>query len=389
MIRASRLTHALFIILFLSQQFSIINGHHHTIQENLDLSNVKTWAYQLQGADPDQIAASGFDLIVMDYSVDGTEETKYTPQEIQKIKNAGIIPIAYISIGEAEDYRFYWQDEWYTNPPEWLGNENPEWPGNYPVKYWYNEWKQIIFSYLDKIIEQGFEGVYLDRIDSFEYWSDPNNGEDIYLPEKEAAIRMIEFVEEIARYCREIKGLLNFYIIPQNGERILEYDENGTYLGIISGIGIEDLWYNGIDPIPPEITNSRILYIDMVAKANKPVFSVDYVDDGSGYSGENKERIDDYYSKALAKGYIPYAARVDRELDELNIIEGIQPRKDNREEPSIFSTYSQYWLMIIPIATIIIIITFQLYSKKTLIKLYLISFKKRNKISKKFSCICV
>ena len=43
----------------------------------------------------------------------------------------------------------------------------------------------------------------------------------------------------------------------------------------------------------------------MVANENKPVFSVDYVDDGSGYVGENKDRIDDYYSKALAKGYIP------------------------------------------------------------------------------------
>jgi len=59
------------------------------------------------------------------------------------------------------------------------------------------------------------------------------------------------------------------------------------------------------DHISSEITNSRTFYIDMVANENKPVFSVDYVDDGSGYVGENKDRIDDYYSKALAKGYIP------------------------------------------------------------------------------------
>lgn len=61
---------------------------------------------------------------------------------------------------------------------------------------------------------------------------------------------MIEFVEEIAEYCGEVKGITDFYIIPQNGERILEYDENGTYLDTISGIGIEDLWYDGTDPIP-------------------------------------------------------------------------------------------------------------------------------------------
>lgn len=33
---------------------------------------------------------------------------------------------------------------------------------------------------------------------------------------------MIEFVEEIAEYCREVKGITDFYIIPQNGEIILE-----------------------------------------------------------------------------------------------------------------------------------------------------------------------
>ena len=55
---------------------------------------------------------------------------------------------------------------------------------------------------------------------------------------------MIEFVEEIAEYCREVKGITDFYIIQQNGERILENDENGTYLNTISGIGIEDLRYD-------------------------------------------------------------------------------------------------------------------------------------------------
>ena len=63
----------------------------------------------------------------------------------------------------------------------------------------------------------------------------------------------------------------------------------------------------------------------MVRSLRKPVFSVDYVDDGSGYSGENKTRIDDYILKALNKTYLPYAARSDRELDELNVIDDIQP----------------------------------------------------------------
>ncbi len=28
--------------------------------------------------------------------------------------------VAYMSIGEAEDYRYYWKDEWGKNAPDWL-----------------------------------------------------------------------------------------------------------------------------------------------------------------------------------------------------------------------------------------------------------------------------
>jgi len=30
-----------------------------------------------------------------------------------------------MSIGEAEDYRYYWKEEWRTNPPMWVGEEHP------------------------------------------------------------------------------------------------------------------------------------------------------------------------------------------------------------------------------------------------------------------------
>jgi len=258
----------------------------------------------------------------MDYSKDGSDEGRYSFEEIQLIKNGGVIPIAYISIGEAENYRFYWQDRWNEEPPEWLGKENPDWRGNYAVKYWSKEWKSIIYSYLDKIIEQGFSGVYLDKVDEFEYWSNEENGEDLILSEEDAAKKMIFFIKEIEEYCRN-KTDKEFYVIIQNGERLLKYDD--SLLDVISGWAIEDLFYNGLEPLPVEVTYERTQYLDKVTSSGKPVFSVDYVDDGSGYYGNNKKRIDDYVAKALSKRYLPYVALYDRELDELNIIEGVQP----------------------------------------------------------------
>jgi cysteinyl-tRNA synthetase len=81
-----------------------------------------------------------------------------------------------MSIGEAEDYRYYWKPEWKRNPPAWLGKVNPDWPGCYKVHYWDKNWQDIIFgnnsSYLKRILDAGFDGAYLDIIDAFEYFEE-------------------------------------------------------------------------------------------------------------------------------------------------------------------------------------------------------------------------
>ena len=63
-----------------------------------------------------------------------------------KVKDNGgkRIVIAYLSIGEAEDYRYYWKKKWNKKKPKWIIKENENWEGNYIVKYWSPEWKNII-----------------------------------------------------------------------------------------------------------------------------------------------------------------------------------------------------------------------------------------------------
>ena len=290
------------------------------------IDEIANWAYWLQEAQPDEIVKSGFDLFVMDYSYDGSDEERYLPEEIEKIKDAGIIPICYISIGEAEDYRFYWQDEWLDNPPQWLGTTNPQWQGNYAVKYWDEDWKQIVFEYIDKIIEQGFMGIYLDKVDEFEYWADSSNIDGQVWLEDSTAKWMRQFIHEIKNYIdNKVNGI--FYIIPQNGERILEYEPD--LVNIISAWAVEDVFYNELVPWSEEewqyIYTERIVNLNKVLDAGHKVISVDYVDDGTGYSGENKIRIDDFYAKCKQYNFIPYAAFSDRALSRLNIINGLQP----------------------------------------------------------------
>ena len=185
-----------------------------------DMANVKTWAYQLVGANPAEIAKSDYDLVVVDYALGRKgENDAASPKAIERLRykpsGARRVVLAYFSIGEAESFRTYWQSDWLKNPPEWLGPENPDWPDNYYVRFWSPEWQSILFgnpsAYLDRILAAGFDGVYLDGIDKYDVWQQEH-------PSAEAD--MIELVGRVAAYGRERhKG---FLVVPQNADELLQ-----------------------------------------------------------------------------------------------------------------------------------------------------------------------
>ncbi|MBI5092418.1 MAG: endo alpha-1,4 polygalactosaminidase [Candidatus Hydrogenedentes bacterium] len=113
------------------------------------------------------LQGTNYDLILIDAFFNGEQLTTSDIASLKTKANGGHrLVIAYMSIGEAEDYRYYWQSSWAAHPPAWLDAVNPNWPGNYKVRYWDPAWQAIIFgsqtAYLDRILAAGFDGVYLD-----------------------------------------------------------------------------------------------------------------------------------------------------------------------------------------------------------------------------------
>ncbi len=91
---------------------------------------------------------TNYDLIIIDLFYDKAALTKTEIQALkQKANGKKRLVIAYMSIGEAEDYRYYWQDNWRVGHPAFIVKQNPEWPGNYTVSYWDKAWQQIIFGH--------------------------------------------------------------------------------------------------------------------------------------------------------------------------------------------------------------------------------------------------
>ena len=296
---------------------------------------VNDWLYVLQpgAVGLAAIAASSFDAVVLDYSLDGGAAGEMTAAQVSSLKASGKVVLAYLSIGEAEDYRWYWNPAWNDQPapdpnaPSWLGPFNPLFPNNYKVRYWDAGWQAILFgtpagpnkSYLDRIVDQGFDGIYLDIIDAFTYWD-----EEGVRPRAQSRLDMMNLVTALANYARVNRGRPSFLVFPQNGIDVVrdgadQLDAAGSsFLATIDGVGIEDLFWNETSPQVPADTTYRLGILDQFQAAGNLVVLVDYVWDAAAPGGAaNISRTNDFETRALARGYIPYAGVIDRGLDEI------------------------------------------------------------------------
>ncbi len=290
------------------------------------------WLVQLQQADLASIKKEGWKTAVIDYSHDGTDLTAYPPAAIDALKKSGCRVLCYFSIGEAENYRFYWKPQWNTKRPGWMGLTNKDWPGNFKVRYWDPEWRDFVLKpYLEKILAQGFDGVYLDIVDAFEYWGEPEtyaagkekrqDGDPATVAE--AGQRMATLVEWIAATAREKNPAA--LVVPQNGESILDLDTTGKLLETISGFGIEDLWYDETTRKREAEIAFRLKYLQRVREAGKFIMVIDYVDDPSTGKVANKERIADFRQRCQKESFSWFAAPRNRRLDRTHPIPGVQP----------------------------------------------------------------
>ena len=116
-----------------------------------------------------------YDLLLIEPSHSGKFMIKEQISALKRKKNgASRKVIAYFSIGEAGDYRSYWKEEWSNESkrPSWIVEENPDWKGDFIVKYWSNEWKQIVKDYQKKLDEIGVDGYLLDTVDTYYNFED-------------------------------------------------------------------------------------------------------------------------------------------------------------------------------------------------------------------------
>ena len=239
------------------------------------------------------------------YPVTGEEIARYdmaildpdNHPEIAGLKGR-VILIAYVSIGEAENYRSYWEG---VKGAEWIIGENPNWKGNYYVDVRNPGWRRLI---IDEVIagavKKGFDGIFMDTIDT----SFMLESED---PERfEGSDRaMADFVYEIHEKYPEL------LLISNNGFSIL--DKIGPYLNAMLSEDINmmvDFEGDGYRRVPAEDRAHKIATLKkLMEKYGLPVFIIDYV------SQDNRALIKECIKKDRKLGFKPYVA--EKSLDRI------------------------------------------------------------------------
>jgi cysteinyl-tRNA synthetase len=291
------------------------------------------------------IAAAAHDLMVTDFSRNGTNAQAFTPAQVNAMANGAggeKVMVSYISIGEVSDFRDEWDAGWTTtglatgqltaSAPDWIGPVNPDWPESRKVRYWDPGWQALIFNdagtgWLDQIVKNGFDAAYLDIVDAYYFWAVEapagvrQPGDPALNNEKDAAQRMIDFVVNMTAHARETNP--NFFVILQNGDFIIDAlaatdpARKAALLDAIGGIAVEDVYFGGNadenNGFNPDEERIAILKRDFLGNG-KFVLSVDYVN--------QQGKVDKFVAAAVEDGFFPFVAP-DRDLDRLSAPQGV------------------------------------------------------------------
>ena len=285
------------------------------------IASARSWGYQLNGLKIDEAAASPFDLLVVDATTGLAENRHFRREEVERLKRkpdgSRRLVVSYLSVGEAEDYRpdYFAKEYMEEEAPDWLMHENKDWKGNRIIRFCHEGWQKTILgddkgrnvydsiqaSPLYRLIELGFDGVYLDRVDVYEeIQKDCPNGEQ----------KMVDFVARLAAHAR--KKNPQFMVILQNAEDLLKHPRMVNAIDAVAKESLYHGWGGGDGSNKATINDASSVKwsldrLNIAKAAGRPVFVVDYT--------RNRSAAETSVRRVREQGFVPYIGP--KELDAL------------------------------------------------------------------------
>lgn len=182
------------------------------------VANSGAFVYQLQGyanGPLDEIAAAPFRMAVIDLARDASG-AYFTASEIGAVKASRKKVLAYFEIGAIENFRPEYAA---VKDSSLMLNEWPSWPGEFFVRYWEEKrWDIAARPQLDRALEAGFDGVYLDTPLAYE---EIELNRVPTLTREELGARMAALIVRISGYAKRVKS--GFSIFPQNNPELQQH----------------------------------------------------------------------------------------------------------------------------------------------------------------------
>jgi uncharacterized protein (TIGR01370 family) len=201
-----------------------------------------------------------------------------------------VIRLGYLSVGEADVHRSYWQA---VSGQPFLVEPNPNWPGNLLVDLRDERWRRILLSQeIPHLVALGFDGLFLDTIDTPAYLEGRN-------PARFAGSR-----HALQDLLREIRAQFPKLLLVANGTTALA--EAAPYVAgyVVEGMfATYDFGRRAYRPTTADEQAWKQAQIDRAqAVARRPVFTIEYADIGDVQLARAAA------AASASRGFHPYVA---------------------------------------------------------------------------------
>lgn len=244
-------------------------------ERRVALATATAWAPVFGGVELDELGA--YDLVVVDGTPDRDGHVEATPADVARLRRAGTLVIAYVSIGTSEDWRAHTRDL----PAEAQLAALEDWDGERYVDASHPTWQERILELARLLEDAGFDGLYLDNLDVAEDYPETASG----------------VVALVTRLREDRPDLL---LVAQNGLSVLERLP-------VDAVSHEDVFWRWDDGYRPSTDTERDRLLDDLRRARArglPVFTVDYTEPGSPAAEE-------VVARSRAEGFRPTVTVLD------------------------------------------------------------------------------
>ena len=207
-------------------------------------------------------------------------------------EKAGRILLAYISLGEAEDFRWYWPE---VKGASWILDENPNWAGDHYVDPRSPEWRDLVVKRIaPRLLRKGYDGFMLDTLDTVDALL--NNDPLAY---EGAARGMVDIVKALREAYPDATIVANGGLSIVRG--MAPYLDAVMYEGVRSTYDFGSKTYRRRTEGEAAWIKDRLA---RVTKAKLPLLALEYV------NLEDADAVKSIKHEVRSLGYLPFISEI-------------------------------------------------------------------------------